>query len=326
MNYIVLDLEWNQSPEGREQENPQIPFEILQIGAVKLDRDLNVTDQFCERIRPVVYPEIHYKIQEILRLNPEDYQSARTFPQVVRDFFSWCGPYSYFCTWGPSDLTELQRNLKYHGIESPFLFPLFFYDIQKIFSIVYEDRKTRRNLEFAVDYLGISKDDGFHDALSDARYASMVMKHISKRDIFKNYSIDCYRHPRQPGEEIYVIYETYSKYISAEFDSRLAAMKDRSLTQAPCYLCHRNTVAEIPWFVGSSKSYYCLCRCQEHGYFRGKIRFKKSEDGRIFCIRTVKSVGPEGACKIRDMQRAAREKKRFKRQEEIMVAHTFHSS
>ena len=70
MNYIVLDLEWNQSPEGREQENPQIPFEILQIGAVKLDRDLNVTDQFCERIRPVVYPEIHYKIQEILRLNP----------------------------------------------------------------------------------------------------------------------------------------------------------------------------------------------------------------------------------------------------------------
>ena len=105
MNYIVLDLEWNQSPDGKEQETLQIPFEILQIGAVKLDRDLNLIDQFCERIRPVVYPEIHYKIQEILQLAPEDYQNAREFPQVAKDFFSWCGPYSYFCTWGPSDLT-----------------------------------------------------------------------------------------------------------------------------------------------------------------------------------------------------------------------------
>ena len=167
--------------------------------------------------------------------------------------------------------------MKYHGIESPFLFPLFFYDIQKIFSIVYEDRKTRRNLEFAVDYLGISKDDGFHDALSDARYASMVMKHISKRDIFKNYSIDCYRHPRQPGEEIYVIYETYSKYISAEFDSRLAAMKDRSLTRRPAIFAIAIRLRKFRGLSAPPKSYYCLCRCQEHGYFRGKNSFLKSQ-------------------------------------------------
>ena len=29
MNYIVLDLEWNQSPNGKELENPHLPFEII---------------------------------------------------------------------------------------------------------------------------------------------------------------------------------------------------------------------------------------------------------------------------------------------------------
>lgn len=33
MNYIVFDLEWNQSDTGKEQEVKEIPFEIIDIGA-----------------------------------------------------------------------------------------------------------------------------------------------------------------------------------------------------------------------------------------------------------------------------------------------------
>lgn len=36
MNYIVFDLEWNQCPYGKDKEN-QRPFEIIEIGAVKLN-------------------------------------------------------------------------------------------------------------------------------------------------------------------------------------------------------------------------------------------------------------------------------------------------
>ena len=28
MNYIVFDLEWNQSPGGKAKENPKLPFEM----------------------------------------------------------------------------------------------------------------------------------------------------------------------------------------------------------------------------------------------------------------------------------------------------------
>ena len=39
MNYIVLDLEWNQSSRGKQYTVLGLPFEIIQIGAVKLDEN-----------------------------------------------------------------------------------------------------------------------------------------------------------------------------------------------------------------------------------------------------------------------------------------------
>ena len=44
MNYIVLDLEWNQSPGGKEKENPNLGFEIIEIGAVKLNSEFEQID------------------------------------------------------------------------------------------------------------------------------------------------------------------------------------------------------------------------------------------------------------------------------------------
>ena len=45
MNYIVFDLEWNQCPGGKKGANKKIPFEIIEIGAVKLNNEKEVTDK-----------------------------------------------------------------------------------------------------------------------------------------------------------------------------------------------------------------------------------------------------------------------------------------
>ena len=39
MNYIVFDLEWNQGNPQREPEVYGVPFEIVEIGAIKLNED-----------------------------------------------------------------------------------------------------------------------------------------------------------------------------------------------------------------------------------------------------------------------------------------------
>ena len=45
MNYIVLDLEWNQSNNGTEEETPNLLFEVIEIGAVKLNDKYVMIDE-----------------------------------------------------------------------------------------------------------------------------------------------------------------------------------------------------------------------------------------------------------------------------------------
>ena len=60
MRYIVLDLEWNQSPRGREDSVPHLPFEIIEIGAVMLDEQRRTVGEFHRLIRPQVYRQLHF--------------------------------------------------------------------------------------------------------------------------------------------------------------------------------------------------------------------------------------------------------------------------
>lgn len=314
MNYIVIDLEWNQSPAGKDREIPNFPFEIIEIGALKLDEHHAVVDQFQEVIKPAVYKNIHYKIKEIITLNAFDLESARSFPDVIADFFDWCGPSPAFCTWGPADLMELQRNMAYHHIVSPFPFPLIYYDLQKIFSIVYEDRKTRRSLEAAVDLLGIPKDIPFHNAFSDASYAAQIMQQIAPSAILNNSSIDYYRTPQNRRQEISLFYETYSKFISKPFDTKTQALKDRIVSSTSCYLCKRTIPKKIRWFSVGSRNYCCLAYCEKHGYLKGKIRMRQREDGRYYAIKTQKLISEDAAYEIYEKKEIIKLKHKLKKQ------------
>ena len=39
MNYVIMDLEWNQSSTGEEEVSKILPFEIIEIFAIKLNDD-----------------------------------------------------------------------------------------------------------------------------------------------------------------------------------------------------------------------------------------------------------------------------------------------
>ena len=67
MNYIVFDLEWNQCPYGKGQENERIPFEIIEIGAVKLNSERQIIDQYQILIQTRVYKKLHHRTREIIQ-------------------------------------------------------------------------------------------------------------------------------------------------------------------------------------------------------------------------------------------------------------------
>ena len=158
MNYIVLDLEWNQSYRGKEYSIEEMPFEIIQIGAVKLDEHKNITGRWERIIRPVEYVKLHGKVSEMLGITEDELKVGDDFAGAAKEFIEWCGDDYEFITWGSSDLTEFQRNMKHFGVENNFPFPFMYYDLQKLYSKVYSDGKTRRSLKMAIEELGFSED------------------------------------------------------------------------------------------------------------------------------------------------------------------------
>ena len=72
MNYIVFDLEWNQSPGGKKYSNSRLPFEIIEIGAVKMNEQREVVDVFQRLVKPQVYNWIHDSIHEVIHVDYKD--------------------------------------------------------------------------------------------------------------------------------------------------------------------------------------------------------------------------------------------------------------
>ena len=144
----------------------------------------------------------------------QELERGRPFPEVGGDFVRWCGQEEYlFCTWGTLDLTELQRNMAYY--EMPLLAPgpLPYLDVQKLFAIAYEERKIRRNLEYAIDFLHIEKDIPFHRAFSAAYYTAKILIRILEEhpEVVVNLSYDTFCPPKDRRDEVKAQFDTYVK-------------------------------------------------------------------------------------------------------------------
>ena len=107
MNYIIFDLEWNQSPEGKSGSDERMPFEIIEIGAVRLNEKREKTGEFQTLIKPQVYKWIHDSIHSVVHVDYKDLMNGVPFPQAIRDFLDWCGEDFVFCTWGTVSYTHL---------------------------------------------------------------------------------------------------------------------------------------------------------------------------------------------------------------------------
>lgn len=312
MNYIILDLEWNQSSTGKEEVSKILPFEIIEIGAIKLNNDRKMTDEFSELIKPQIYHEMHRITGKLIHLQMDELEQGSFFPEVMERFRDWCGEDYIFCTWGPLDLVELQRNIRYYGIEPLADGPFKFLDVQKLFSIAYEDRKSRRTLEHAIDFLKIEKDIPFHRAFSDAYYTAKVLAGLEEQ-ILSNYSFDVFHLPKDKDSEIHVVFDDYAKYISRGFVDKTQAIADKTVNGTKCYLCHRSLRKKIRWFTPNGKHYYSVSYCDKHGFMKSKIRIRKAENDMVYVVRTDKFITEEQVADIRSKQEKSKQQRKEKR-------------
>lgn len=306
-NFVVFDLEWNQSAAGKETAVEHLPFEIFEIGAVKVNEGMERVSEFHRLIRPCVYRQLHHVISEMTHVSAAELaKKGEPFAAVIADFIEWCGEDCIFCTWGSMDLTELQRNMAYHGVPIPFSKPLLFYDVQKLYSLLYSDGKTRESLDHAVGFFDLKPDAPFHRALEDADYTAKILARLDFEKIRDYVSVDYYRPPQNRKEEFTLEFPDYSKFVSRTFPSRDEALGDKRVTAMVCSKCHRSLRKKIRWFSCGQRYCLCLANCPEHGPVKGKIRIKKAETGEVFAIRTEKFVSAAEAQALSEKKREAR--------------------
>lgn len=313
VNYIVLDLEWNQCPDGKRNKVEKLPFEVIEIGAVKVNEKQEIIGQFSELVKPQVYKEMDSNISKIVHVTMEDLQKGRPFQEVMKDFLEWCGEDPVFCTWGPMDLVELQRNMKYYQLSTLSHKPFFYYDVQRLFAVFFEENKQARTLAFAVEFFHIEEKEEFHSAIADAKYTALIFQKFDLKKTKKYMEIDYFNAPKKREDEMYVSFTSYSKYISMEYKTKELLLGAKNVKSAVCCICQGHASKKIDWFSNNNRNYYGVFLCKQHGYLKGKLRVKKSEDERYFAVKTIKIISKDEATSLKKQKEEIHLKKMEKK-------------
>lgn len=319
MNYIVLDLEWNQAPPERRDAKKDFPFEIIEVGAVKLNENRELVDRFSEVIRPQIYTQINWVTRDIVHIESEELQKGKLFQEVMEEFLLWCGNEDYrFCTWGSMDLTELQRNIRYfkttplegiRGAESP----IIYYDVQKLFSLCYEGKKNPKTLKYAVDYLDMEEEEAFHRAYNDAFYTAKIFQRLDWDVVIEHYSVDYYYYPTDRKTELHLNFENYLKDVYQAYDTKEKASMDKEARLTLCPVCGKKAVKKVRWFSYNSVSLYCLAHCKNHGLLKGRMKVKKTSDERYIAVKIVRFADEKDEEEIIAKKKLIQQKRKEKR-------------
>jgi inhibitor of KinA sporulation pathway (predicted exonuclease) len=182
MHFIIFDLEFNQdfsSLQHFNQDKSHSLFEIIQVGAVKLDSALNTVATFSRYVKPTFYTNISPFITALTGITTEQLAQEAPFPEIYEAYNKFIGNTdSVFCIWGMSDIKELFRNASYHHLNSSLL-PKMFINLQPYVSMHLSlPVKKMLKLQHAVEALDIPVTYPFHNALHDAYYTAELFKKI----------------------------------------------------------------------------------------------------------------------------------------------------
>ncbi len=284
MNYIILDMEWNQPMNPKMIVRNPITFhaEVVQIGAVKLDDSFNEVDTFTAYISPKFYKKMHRKVQSLTKITSELLKVGNPFPHVYDSFTKWCGEEYIFLTWGPDDIQVLKDNLIVHSIDLSTL-PAS-YNLQLIF-----DRQiTKENRQISLARaLEIVEETGAeaHNALGDAKSTALICRHIDIAKGIEEYNTSKQNNSNQAKD----IWEEDSVKL---YNSKRQAFKDREVTAFNCEQCGTEIICDGIVRQNAGKSIATgKCTCGEEYFI--KFKFFRRANGKLKVRRHISPMTTE---------------------------------
>ena len=282
MNYVVVDLEWNQAMSSKSSVFNKLPIhlrgEIIQIGAVKLNDDMTPGEEFQIDVKPVYFKRMHYKVKKLTGFDKERLSRGVLFPEAFRQFREWCGEGVTFLTWGYDDQGIMEQNIIIHDLDWDWI--AGWVNLQLIYNLQTDGDKNQKSLGTAMEHFGIEQTRVAHDALGDAYNTALV---CSRQDMVTGLAqyaqapeILARRTPREPrpsdGPEA-IAHAAFSGYAS-----KGDAFADTALSEPHCPICG-GTLSFTKWVNQGDHRYMNLAECATDGKLLLRIRFKHQPDG-----------------------------------------------
>ena len=112
MKYIIFDLEATCWDQYDRSDN-----ETIEIGAVMVDENKKVIDEFAQFIKPIKYPKLGNFCIELTSIQQSDIDHAPYFNEAIEKFLSWIGDDEYIlCSWGFYDKKQFENDCKIHAM------------------------------------------------------------------------------------------------------------------------------------------------------------------------------------------------------------------
>ncbi len=176
-NKIVLDLEFTplRDPDLQRVANN----EIIEIGAVKLDEQNKLLDEFQLYVKPQ-YSSIPSHITKITGITEETVADAPEYPEAIRRFTAWVGDSepSRFYTWSTSDQNVILREADLKEVWLADMYYAHWVDLQRIHQRMYGFARPM-NLTNALGSMQIYFNGTEHGALADARNTAEILRNLS---------------------------------------------------------------------------------------------------------------------------------------------------
>lgn len=267
MHYIIMDLEWNNTYCKKKKG---FLNEIIEIGAVKLDENLNQVDTFSLFIKAQLGKKLHTRVKELTNISNDDISTGTPFSQAMSEFRKWsAGEDNVILTWGDTDVRVLVENFRYfNGINFvPFL--KNYVNLQNYTQAFMNISKADQiGLSTAAEKLELNFDNySLHRAIDDSLLTADVFRKIFNKQMIASYTHVC--------DNAFYLKLSFKPKVITDINSPLI---DRSKMKCLCDVCGAGCERITDWRVmnQSFRAVFQCINCKRK--IRFTIRFKEYYD------------------------------------------------
>ena len=295
MNYIVLDMEWNQPWPGSPSSKKVLPVairgEIIQIGAVRMTEDQQVCDEFQILIKPKYYRHLNRRVSKLPGIKESQLREEGVpFPEAMEAFRTWCGEDVVFLTWGFDDIGILRENLQLFEMETGWTEK--WYNAQMIFNAQTDGSTAQKALKTAMEIFEIEATRPAHDALGDAYHTALICAKLDLKRGQEEYDAALKSH--ENGFHGAELPGCIDRKVFHDYADKRTALSAMSGEENICPICGGRMLGSR-WFAQPGHRYMDLASCPEHGKFLIRVRLSTQPDGLIRVSRLTYEATSEAA-------------------------------